>query len=256
MILDGIEAAYRSSGNRGVWIADRGYDNKKVLDCVLDHERGFVIGVRIDPKVSRQIRDERGKKKRLSTVAWNTRMKYNLSDYGGRGKIRFGFSSPITLPHRDEPLTVVVYIHMRADQNHQEPVAVLTNMKVETADDAAQVVEHYISRWSGCEDPIRFLKQTFRMEKFLIDGISAIRAWFFGIWGSDKEGGKLGNHFISVAFSILFEIESWGKILQWMVKLSQPFGKNVKFKYYRIIRGLKELFYFLLLSHLPLPRSP
>jgi hypothetical protein len=256
VILDGIEAAYRSSGNRGVWIADRGYDNKKVLDCVLDHERGFVIGVRIDPKVSRQIRDERGKKKRLSTVAWNTRMKYNLSDYGGRGKIRFGFSSPITLPHRDEPLTVVVYIHMRADQNHQEPVAVLTNMKVETADDAAQVVEHYISRWSGCEDPIRFLKQTFRMEKFLIDGISAIRAWFFGIWGSDKEGGKLGNHFISVAFSILFEIESWGKILQWMVKLSQPFAKDVQFNYYRIFRGLKEFLYLFLTSLLPPPRSP
>jgi hypothetical protein len=151
-----MEAAYRSSGNKGVWIADRGYDNKKVLDRLLDRKTVFVI----------------------------------------------------------------------------------------------------MSRWSGCEDPIRFLKQTFRMEKFLIDGISAIRAWFFGIWGSDKEGGKLGNHFISVAFSILFEIESWGKILQWMVKLSQPFAKDVQFNYYRIFRGLKEFLYLFLTSLLPPPRSP
>lgn len=241
VILDGIEVAYRATGNKGVWIADRGYDNKRVLDCLLDYGRLFVIRVRIDPKVSRDIRDQRGRNKRLSTVAWNTKMKYNLNDYGGRGKIKFGFSSPITLPHRDEPLWVVVYMHVGADQNHQEPVAVLTNMKVETAQDAARVVEHYISRWRGCEDPIRFLKQTFRMEKFLIDHMPAIRAWFF---------------FISVAFSILFEIESWGKILEWTIKLSQPFGKSVKFKYYRIIRGSKEFFYLLLLSHLPLPRSP
>ncbi len=53
------------------------------------------------------------------------------------------------------------------------------------------------------------------MEKFLINGMPAIRAWFF---------------FISVAFGVLFELEYWGKILQWMVKLSQPFGKKVKFK--------------------------
>jgi hypothetical protein len=34
------------------------------------------------------------------------------------------------------------------------PVAVLTNLKVETVQDVAQVVEHYMSRWSGYEDPI------------------------------------------------------------------------------------------------------
>jgi hypothetical protein len=184
VILDGMEAAYRATGNKGVWIADRGYDNKKVLDCLLDRKTVFVIRVRIDPKVSREIRDEKGRKKRLSTVAWNTRIKYNLSDYGGRGKIKFGFSKPITL----------------------------TNLKVETVQDVAQVVEHYMSRWSGCEDPIRFLKQAFRIEKFLIDGMVAIRVWFF---------------FISVAFSILFEIESWGKILEWTIKLSQLFAKDV-----------------------------
>ena len=192
MILDGIEAAYKITENRGIWIADRGYDNKKVLDCLLDGKRGFVIRVKIDPNTSRYIRDERGKNKRLSTVAWNTKMKYSLSDCGRRGRIKFGFSSPITLPHRDKLLWVVVYIHVGADRNYQEPVAVLTDMKVETAGDAARIVGHYISRWSGCEDPIRFLKQTFRIEKFLINQMPAIRTWFF---------------FISLAFSILFKIE-------------------------------------------------
>jgi hypothetical protein len=52
-------------------------------------------------------------------VAWDTKVRYKLSDYGGRGKIKFGFSKSITLPHRDEPLKVVVYIHVRSDQNYQ-----------------------------------------------------------------------------------------------------------------------------------------
>ena len=136
-----MEAAYRSSGNKGVWIADRGYDNKKVLDRLLDRKTVFVI----------------------------------------------------------------------------------------------------MSRWSGCEDPIRFLKRAFRIEKFLIDGMVAIRAWFF---------------LISLAYSILFEIESWGKILEWTTKLSQPFAKDVQFNYYRIFRGLKEFLYLFLTSLLPPPRSP
>ncbi len=136
-----MEAAYRSSGNKGVWIADRGYDNKKVLDRLLDRKTVFVI----------------------------------------------------------------------------------------------------MSRWSGCEDPIRFLKRAFRIEKFLIDGMVAIRAWFF---------------LISLAYSILFEIESWGKILEWTTKLSQPFAKDVQFNYNRIFRGLKEFLYLFLTSLLPPPRSP
>lgn len=241
MILDGIEAAYRATMNRGIWIVDREYDNKKVLDNLLGHRRLFVIRIKIDPKVSRDIRDERSRIKRLSTVAWDTKMKHNLSDYGGSGKTKFGFSKPLTLPHRDEPVTLVVYIHVGADQKHQEPVAVLTNLKVQSPEDAAWVVQEYMGRWSGCEDPIRFFKQAFRMEKFLIDGMPAIRAWFF---------------FISVGFSILFEIESWGKILEWVVKLSQPFGKEVKFRYYRIIRGLKEFFYLSPTSLIPLTRPP
>jgi hypothetical protein len=99
VILDGIEAAYRASGSCGIWISDREYDNKSVFDRLLDRKRAFIIRVRIDPRVSRSVRDERGRKKRLSTVAWNTRMKYNLSDYGGSGGVKFGFSELITLPH-------------------------------------------------------------------------------------------------------------------------------------------------------------
>jgi len=71
--------------------------------------------------------------------------------------------------------------------------------------------------------------------------MSAIGAWFF---------------FISVAFSIFFELEGWEKIFKCIVEPSQPFGKNVKFKYYRILRGLKEFFYLFIPSYSPLSRPP
>jgi len=56
LILDGIEAAYKITENLGILIADRGYDNKKVLDCLLDGKREFVIRVKIGPNTSRYIR--------------------------------------------------------------------------------------------------------------------------------------------------------------------------------------------------------
>lgn len=82
---------------------------------------------------------------------------------------------------------------------------------------------HSINRWWGCEDPIRFIKDQTGLEKFLIDGIDAIRHWFLGI---------------TVAFRLLFEVLRVREILRWVIKLAQPFKKKIRPPYYRILREL------------------
>ena len=56
--------------------------------------------------------------------------------------------------------------------------------------------------------------------------MDAIRAWFF---------------FIMVAFSLLFALRGGREILRWILKFAQAFEKDVKFLYYRILRGLRRL---------------
>lgn len=73
---------------------------------------------------------------------------------------------------------------------------------------------------------MRFLRQAFSLEKFLIDGMEAIRVWFF---------------LILLAFALLFTLEGGREILRWILRLLQLFPKQVRFRYYRILRGLKLL---------------
>jgi len=133
---------------------------------------------------------------------------------------RFGWRR-IFLPGRKEPLRLVVFW-----DRQEEPVALLTNRRCKNARQALRIIEDYLGRWFGAEDPVRFVKQAFGLEKFLVDDIDAIKAWFF---------------VIMVAWSLLFALEGGREILRWIMKFAQAFPKKVRFRYYRILRGLKRL---------------
>lgn len=131
--------------------------------------------------------------------------------------------TPVWLPEaRDKKLWLLVF-----QETGKSPVALLTNEKPVTPKKAARLISYYFGRYSGCEDTVRFLKQEFKLEKFLIEGIQALRNWFF--W-------------ISVAFTMLFDLQTRREILQKILYYSRPFPKFVSFLYYRILRGLN---YFL-----------
>ncbi len=92
--------------------------------------------------------------------------------------------------------------------------------------EALRIIEDYLGRWFGAEDPVRFVKQAFRLEKFLVDDMDAIRAWFF---------------LIMVGFSLLFALEGGREILRWIMRFAQAFPKDANFLYYRILRGFQRL---------------
>lgn len=122
---------------------------------------------------------------------------------------------------RDKKLWLLVF-----QETGKSPVALLTNEKPVSPKKAARLISYYFGRYSGCEDSVRFLKQAFKLEKFLIEGMLALRNWFF--W-------------ISVAFTMLFDFQTRREILQKILLYSRPFPKFVSFLYYRILRGLNYL---------------
>ena len=119
---------------------------------------------------------------------------------------------PCLPPKRDEQLTLVA-----CRDRQLEPVALLTNRPIRLLKEAPPAAEDYLRRWPGAEDPIRFLKDRFHLEKFLIDGMEAIRAFFF---------------IIALVFSILLEFRREGKIRPLLVKIARPFKGQVAFPYY------------------------
>lgn len=133
---------------------------------------------------------------------------------------RFGWCR-VFLPERPEPLTLVVFW-----DRQQEPLGLLTEKPCGEARHALSVIDDYFGRWFGAEDPVRFVKQEFDLEKFLVDDMDAIRAWFF---------------VIMVAWSLLFALSGGREILRWIMKFAQAFPKEVRFVYYRILSGLKRL---------------
>lgn len=199
-----------------------------------------MIRLKMSEKNSRTLVDEDGKRHRAGTLARHIRLPYLLSAFRGHEHRtgRFGWCR-VFLPGRPEPLTLVVFW-----DRQQQPLGLLTERRCREARHALAAIDDYFGRWFGAEDPIRFVKQEFDLEKFLVDEMDAIRAWFF---------------VIMVAWSMLFALEGGREILRWILKFAEAFPKEVRFVYYRILRGLKRLLASL---HEPLtllaswPRAP
>ncbi len=222
LILDAMEAVYEATGGRGTWISDRGYDDRKFFVALLDARRLFIIRIRLAEHNCRTLLDEEGNRHRAGTLARKTPLPYCMSEFRGHqgDTARFGWRR-VFLPGRREPLTLLLFW-----DRQQEPVALLTNRRCTNIGQALRIIEDYLGRWFGAEDPVRFVKQAFGLEKFLVDDIGAIKAWFF---------------VIMVAWSVLFALEGGREILRWIIKFAQAFPKKVRFRYYRILRGFKKL---------------
>lgn len=186
---------------------------------LLAKERSFII--RLDAgKSSRKMRVASGQKSYVANIARRLPLEHNMKDFHPKFHGRFAWTL-VRFPDHDRVLTLVIFW-----DRQKEPVVLLTDLIVHEIADAVRIIEDYLNRWWGCEDPIRFIKDQINLEKFLIDGIQAIRHWFF--W-------------IAVAFSLLFEVLKTREILRLVIKFAQPFKKKVHFPYYRILRGLSIL---------------
>ena len=241
MLLGGMEEAFALAGPRGVWVADRGFDNREVLEALLARGRHFIIRVQVGSNSRSLLLEPGGPRSTveailhhlpLDPVLYNHRV---LPRPGSLGWVK------VRLPDFPDKVLTLVVAHMRG---HAEPMAVLTTLPVLDQASARRVVAAYLRRWGGAEDPIRFLKQTFDLEKFLLGTPQAMRVWVFLI------GMALGM------YALLLGKRSPG---QRLAETVESFSDDITFWGYRLAEALATLLKALperLYRRLLLPSGP
>jgi hypothetical protein len=231
VLLRGIDEAFEVAGPRGVLVGDRGYDDGNIFGALLARGRDFLIRIQAGSS-ARHLDLEGGPRATAASIARHIRTPYLLYKYPELRRPGWLGWERVRLPdHPGRVLTVVVARMPR----QQEPLVLLTSLPIGEERAARRAVAAYLRRWGGAEDPVRYLKQTFDLERYLLAGFEAMRAWVF---------------LVGVTMSLLTVLlrpraggERLARTVAWH-GTEEPL-----FLYYRLARALSEL-----LRRLTLPR--
>ncbi len=221
VLLRGIEAAFEVAPGRGVLIADRGYDSGEVFKSLIPTARPFVIRLQSGSSSRLLGLPDSGSKATVQKIVQGLPLSHRLDpDEKARKPDRGGLGwRAVRLPaHPETDLTLVVF-----QTGYREPLVVLTSLPVPDLRAARRVVRLYLDRWSGAEDPIRFLKQGFRLEKGLLTTLRAQRAMAF---------------LVAIAMSLLTALLGAGPLARALVGGIEWFREQVDLLHYRLARAV------------------
>jgi hypothetical protein len=232
IVLKAVEKIFKTTCNRGVLVADRGFDSGVMFDHWLDGKHRFVVRLVGNRNLLRFIeppdKSEPGQwvPVRASQLAEQVPTPHRFSRVvkrRGRATLRItqiGWVK-VRLPGREEPLTMVVSRIAGEDT----PMMLLTNLPVETADDAARVVRYYVRRWE-CEEAIRFLKSQVHIEKIRTFRWRAIT--------------RLVLLAVVVMVYLASITETNIDLAERLIRFSQPLPSRPDFLPYRLLTGMTE----------------
>lgn len=222
VLLRGIEEAFQVTGPRGVWVADRGYDDGHMFEALLSRRRHFIIRLKAGSSSRHLQLDPDGPLSTLQTILRHLPMEQSFYDASVRTIGRLGWTK-VRLPDHPDRVLWLVVIHALG---REAPLALLTTLPVPDVKAARRIVLAYFRRWGGAEDPIRFLKQTFRLEKFLVGTLRAMQVWVF---------------LIGVALALYALLLAPRGVGEKLAQTVESFADDIKFWGYRLARALADL---------------
>jgi hypothetical protein len=226
VVCEAIRRVFKLTNNRGVLVADRGFDARRLLDDWLDNEYRFVV--RLVGK--RHLLCFTGANQWVAVQSrllaeqiptpyhWHKVVKRH-----GKPNIVFGQLgwAKVRLPGRDENLTMVVSRLAGLDR----PMMLLTNVPVENLKDAIRVLRYYIRRWE-CEQAIKFLKGQVNLEKLRTFRWNAIR--------------RLVLLAVLVMLYLTLLVETSPALAERLIRFGQPLPNSPRFVLYRLLTGVTE----------------
>jgi hypothetical protein len=234
IILDAVATARRHVPDDAFWVFDTGFDSHLFFKRF--NEMGLTFAVRLNFSNNRTLHSAEGKTNVESLVSSLQRPHRHQTKHRGKGggRVQVGWVHEVHLPHytaggwcskrqEPEPYSVVV---ASGGILGQEPLAILTNMKVLTSDDAARVVDAYLERW-GVEEANRFTKQGFDLEN--------VRAL---TWTGLKRMVQLVN--LAYGFLALL-VHGPRKQVEAVAASFKAFGPVPTYLYYRLLEGIGRL---------------
>jgi hypothetical protein len=158
MLLKAVDTVRSKTGNKGIWVIDRGGDRKRLYEGLIKRKGKFVI--RLTGK--RALRKEDNSLAISLDIALKCPCKYKTKInirgevfkekmlYIGWVKARFSF--------HNIPVVMVVI------KGYGElPLMLITDLEVNNEADALHILEIYLTRWK-CEESWRFIKQSYNLE--------------------------------------------------------------------------------------------
>jgi hypothetical protein len=176
-VLRAIETVYGVMGRKGIWVADRGFDNKWLFNELAQRQLRFLLCAHRE----RTVIVEGGKENVQKVVE-----QVPLGSYlhiGKRGKkkgfdIRYG-ACEVELPEywdalRHQDVTQKLWLLVVQGYGTKDKrVFFYTNVPLEDQDERRQMVRRYADRWA-VEEEIEFLKRRLQMEDVRVRSWRAI----------------------------------------------------------------------------------
>lgn len=211
-----VKALVHLSEKKGLYVMDRGGDGDPIFNFFLDENAQFLIRLQ-----GNRILLSEGKPISFSDIP--SKLPFGLRKILKQHHPAITFDwQQVTLPHRMEKLTLIT---VRGSQD-RKPMFLLTNQIVSSRQEAAFLIVRYFKRWE-IEESFRFLKQAFRLEKFLIRSFRAIQRFYF---------------LLCIAWGFLARLMRFKRIRKLIETVSFSFRRKLNFFYYRWLRGLQFLF--------------
>lgn len=227
VVLNAIHEVFKLTNNKGILVADRGFDGRVMIEDWLDNKFRFVVRLVGKRHLMRFLGHYRQPVPiRAIDLAEQTPTKsrfHKLVKRHGKPTLRvtqMGWTK-VSLPGRDENLTMIV--SRLAGVN--KPMMLLTNLTIENHKDAKRILRLYIRRWE-CEEGIRFLKSQVNLEKIRTFRWSAIC--------------RLVLLAVVVMIYLCQLVEDNPNLCNRLIYLSQPLPDKPDFILYRLLTGLKE----------------
>jgi len=157
-VFDFLDNLHNYIGSKGIWLFDRGFDSRILMEKLLNLKVKFVMRLKIKRNV---IVD--GKSKSLQSI-------FDESVYPYKTKIRMKRKPRILeLDFREIKISGInerLWI-VFTKSVYGETYILLTNIKVECFSDATKILKAYRYRWS-VEDFFRAMKQELGIEKIMV----------------------------------------------------------------------------------------
>jgi len=214
--LEMIKRVTARVGRKGVWVADREYDNGRVLECFLQAALTFMVRM----KETRDIWVQ-GQKRNIREVAEGVNRRVKFNSYGRFGAVK----STLWLRGREYQVTLISY----KDRRNKDIIMFLTSGWVKSTIEMKRRMRGYFKRW-GVEECYRFEKQGFGIEKATVRRYGSIKT-------------LLGLSLLSwLALIRINENPNLKAEVQKAARMEKNKKKHQpKFVYYRLLQGVKNL---------------
>ena len=141
-------------------VFDRGYDDNKIMDYMSKGKRKFVIRLNEDRTLL-----FKGKKKSVEEVSKTRKGKISMKlmfDDNEETEVMLSYTRAVLPYNKKEYSLVIVY-----GLNEENPMKILTNIKINEKEDAIKIIRLYFSRWR-IEEHFRGKKQEYDFENMRV----------------------------------------------------------------------------------------